>query len=232
MMGLWQTPLPGVLLTLLAYALGSALQRRARGVSLLNPVLVSIALVLAVLKLTGTSYASYFDSAAILHFLLGPATIALAVPLAQELRGQRQLVLPIVVAVFVGSLVGGLSTLAIVHLLGGSATLALTMAPKSVTAPIAMGIAEKIAGLPPLTAALVILTGILGAMLGPGLLDRLSLSQPAVRGVAVGTAAHGIGTAAIYQQSEAAGAYSGLAMGLSGLLTALWLPLAVQWLGL
>lgn len=227
---LWGTPLPGVMLTLAAYELARVLQRRAAGHPLLNPVAMSAGLVILVLHLTGTSYARYVGSARILLWLLGPATVALAVPLARELPRLARLAWPVLLAVTTGAVTSIVATVVLARLTGANAALARALAPKSATTPIAMGVAEKMGAAPELTAAVVVCTGITGAILGPLLLRALRVEEPAVRGIATGTAAHGIGTASLYRSSPEAAAYSGLAMGLTGFLTALAAPWLVRWL--
>jgi predicted murein hydrolase (TIGR00659 family) len=229
---LWTTPLPGVLGTILAYGLCVRLQRRARGHALANPVATSIVLLVVLLAVTNLPYATYFASARLLHFLLGPATVALAIPLARELPRLRRLLWPVGAGLLAGNLAAASSAIFLAKALGASRQVTLSLAPKSVTTPIAMGIAEKIGGLPSLTAVLVITTGVIGAVLGPWFLDRLGISDPTVRGTAMGVSAHGLGTAAIYQESSEAGAFSGLAMGMSGLITALMLPALLGMFGL
>jgi predicted murein hydrolase (TIGR00659 family) len=229
---LWTTPLPGVLVTVLAYSLCVRLQRKTRGQALANPVALAIVLLVVLLEVTKVPYATYFASARLLHFLLGPATVALAVPLARELPRLRRLLWPIIAGLLAGNLSAACSAIVLARILGASRQVTLSLAPKSVTTPIAMGISEKIGGLPSLTAVLVITTGVIGAVLGPWFLDRLGIDDPAIRGTAMGTSAHGLGTAAIYQESSEAGAFSGLAMGLSGIVTALTLPVLVKMFGL
>ena len=229
---LWTTPVPGILVTVLAYALCVRLQRRARGHALTTPVATSIVLLVVFLAVTRLPYPTYFASARLLHFLLGPATVALAVPLARELPRLRRLLWPVGAGLLAGNLAAACSAIFVAKILGASRQVTLSLAPKSVTTPIAMGISEKIGGLPSLTAVLVITTGVIGAVLGPWFLDRLGIDDPTVRGTAMGVSAHGLGTAAIYQESSEAGAFSGLAMGLSGLITALTLPALVAMFGL
>ena len=183
----------------------------------------------ALLALTGTSYQTYFDGAQFVHFLLGPATVALAIPLYAQFDRLRRMALPLLGALLVGSLTAALSAVAIGGLLGASEATQLSLAPKSVTTPIAMGIAERIGGLPSLTAILVIATGILGAMGASFIYRALKIEDDAVRGFALGIASHGIGTARAFQESEQAGAFAALAMGLNGLMTALLLPVVMPW---
>jgi predicted murein hydrolase (TIGR00659 family) len=187
-------------------------------------VLLAAGALVAILLATGTDYHTYFQGAQFVHFLLGPATVALAVPLYRHLDRVRRSGLAVFVSVVTGSLTAAASAVAIVWALGGSRDSMVSIAPKSVTAPVAMGVAEQLGGLPSLTAALVILTGILGAMLGPPLLQVLRIKDWAAQGLAMGVASHGIGTARALQADEAAGAFAGLAMGLNALATSLLLP--------
>ena len=223
------SPLLGLTMTLLAYQGAIYLHRRCGGHPLANPVLLAVAALVALLWLTGTSYQTYFDGAQFVHFLLGPATVALAIPLYAQFDRLKRLALPLFGALLVGSLTAALSAVAIGGLLGASQATQLSLAPKSVTTPIAMGIAERIGGLPSLTAILVIATGILGAMGASFIYRALKIEDDAVRGFDLGIASHGIGTARAFQESEQAGAFAALAMGLNGLMTALLLPVVMPW---
>jgi predicted murein hydrolase (TIGR00659 family) len=225
------TPLLGLTLTLLAYQLAFTIYKRSGGNPLANPVAISVAVVVATLALTGTSYRTYFEGAQFVHFLLGPATVALAIPLFTQLARLKRMLLPLLGALLVGSLTASASAIAIGWALGASAESIRSLAPKSVTTPIAMGIAEKIGGLPSLTAVLVVTTGILGAISGRYLLNALHIKDHAIRGFAVGVSAHGIGTARAFQVSEEAGAFAALAMCLNGIATALLLPLLFSTFG-
>ncbi|MGO8951833.1 MAG: LrgB family protein [Rhodomicrobium sp.] len=218
------SPLLHLTLTLVAYSVGYAIYRRRRFNPLFNPVLIAVLLVVTILLFTRTSYATYFQGAQFVHFLLGPATVALAVPLYRQVERVRRSGLAIFASIVLGSLTASASAIAIVWLLGGSRDSIVSIAPKSVTTPVAMGIALELGGLPSLTAALVLLTGILGAMLGPPLLNRLGIKDWAARGLAMGVASHGIGTARALQVNEVAGAFAGLAMGLNALATSVLLP--------
>jgi predicted murein hydrolase (TIGR00659 family) len=218
------SPLTHLTLTLVAFQAASWLFERAGRTPLLNPVLVAVLLVIAVLLATGTGYATYFEGAQFVHFLLGPATVSLAIPLYRHWRLVRRSAVAIAASLVAGSLAAILTAVAVAWAAGAGAAAVASVAPKSVTAPVAMAIAEQIGGLPSLTAVLVILTGILGAMAGPALLDRAGVHDAAARGLAIGTASHGIGTARALEMGETAGAFAGLAMGLNALLTALLLP--------
>lgn len=224
------SPLLGLTLTLLAYQAAFRLYQRAGQNPWVNPVAIAVALIITLLTLTGTSYRTYFDGAQFVHFLLGPATVALALPLYAQLERLKKMAGPLALALVVGSLVAAGAAVWLGDLFGASAATLKSLAPKSVTTPIAMGIAEKIGGLPSLTAVLVVTTGVLGAVIGRTLLNRLHIHDPAVRGFATGIAAHGVGTARAFQESEMAGAFSALAMGLNGVLTAIWLPYVYHYL--
>jgi len=219
------SPLTWLTLTLVAYQAGLWLHIRCRRNPLVNPVLLAIVFLAALLTVTGTDYHTFFEGAQFIHFLLGPATVALAVPLYRQFALVRRSALALVVALLVGSLTAAGSAVGIAWALGGSPDLLVSLAPKSVTAPIAMALVEDLGGLPTLTAVLVILTGITGAALGTGVLGLVRVSDPRAQGFALGLASHGIGTARAVQLGETAAAFSGLAMGLNGLATAVLLPL-------
>jgi predicted murein hydrolase (TIGR00659 family) len=227
-----QSPLLWLALTVVAYVVADAIHRRLGRRAAANPVLIAVALLLAVLLASKTRYEAYFEGAQFVHFLLGPATVALAVPLHRELGRARARAVPFSIALLAGSATAVLTAVGVARLLGASRPTLMSLAPKSATTPVAMGIAEKLGGLPSLTAALVILTGILGAILGPGLLRLLRVRDQAATGFAMGVASHGIGTARAFQLSERAGAFSGLGMGLNALATALLLPAVLRLLGL
>lgn len=222
------SPLLHLTMTLAAFQAGSWVYERAGRHPLLNPVLIAVVLVVSMLLATGTSYADYFAGAQFVHFLLGPATVALAIPLYRQFERVRKSGLAIAVSILTGSLTAIGSALGVGWLMGASRDTLISLAPKSVTAPVAMGISEQLGGLPSLTAVLVILTGIVGAMLGPLVLNLIGVRDWAARGLAMGTASHGIGTARALQVSEVAGAFSGLAMGLNALATAILLPVVWQ----
>ncbi|MBY6004319.1 LrgB family protein [Salipiger bermudensis] len=219
------SPLFHLTLTLVAFQGASWLFEKGGRNPLLNPVLGAVIVVVAVLVATGTDYATYFEGAQFVHFLLGPATVSLAVPLYRQWALVRRSALAITVSLLCGSLTAILTAVGVAGLAGGGGEVLASIAPKSVTAPVAMAIAEELGGVPSLTAVLVIVTGILGAMLGPMVLTFAGVRDWSARGLAMGTASHGIGTARALQVNETAGAFAGLAMGLNALATALLLPI-------
>ena len=223
------SPLLHLTMTLVAFQAASWIYEKANKNPLLNPVLLSVIAVVIMLVLSGTAYEDYFEGAQFVHFLLGPATVALAIPLYRQFDKVRASALAVLSSILAGSLTAILTALAIGSLLGASSDTLLSLAPKSVTAPVAMGISEQLGGLPSLTAVLVILTGITGAVLGPVVLNIIGVKDWAARGLAMGTASHGIATARALQVNEVAGAFAGLAMGLNALATAILLPLIWNW---
>ncbi|TAG19908.1 MAG: LrgB family protein [Rhodobacterales bacterium] len=223
-----QGPLLWLTATLVAYGIGDACFRAADRAPMVNPVLIAVVLLGALLWLTATPYATYFEGAQFVHFLLGPATVCLALPLADNLPRLRRALLPVIAALCVGSLTAMASALAIARAFGADAALLAALAPKSATAPVAIGIAEGMGGQPTLTAVLVILTGITGAIIATPLLNLLRLKDWRARGFAVGVASHGIGTARAFQVHPTAGAFAGLGMALNAVLTALLAPVLLR----
>lgn len=224
-------PLTGLTMTLIAYVIAYHLYLYANANALLHPVAVAVLILIGFLTLTNTSYAAYFEGAQFIHFLLGSATVALAVPLYKQLPKLRRIWLPVSIALISGAILGALSSVLIARFFGASEAIQLTLAPKSVTAPVAMGISEKVGGIPSLTAAMVVTTGIIGAILGTQLFAWMRIKDDSVKGIAMGITAHGIGTARAFQINPEMGAFSGLAMALSTFITALLLPWLLSLLG-
>jgi predicted murein hydrolase (TIGR00659 family) len=221
------SPLLWLSATLTAYVIADALSARLRRHPLANPVVLAAGALVAILALTGTPYAAYFEGAQFVHFMLGPATVALAVPLYRNIRLVRRSLLPMALALVAGSLTAAGSAVAIAYALGAPAEVLASLAPKSVTAPIAMELSKSLGGIASLAAVLVILTGIIGAVIVTPLMNALKIRNFAARGFAAGVASHGIGTARAFQVSELAGTFAGIAMGLNGALTSL---LVLLWL--
>ncbi len=225
------TPLLGLTLTLLAFLAASHLNRRAGGTPLLHPVIVAMAIIIGLLLATGTAYQTYFEGAQFVHFLLGPATVALAVPLYDNLEKVKRMVAPLLAACLVGAATAAGSAVAVAWLLGGDPRTLSSIAPKSVTTPIAMGVSEQLGGLPSLTAGMVLITGTIGCLVGPPLFRWLRVRDESVQGFTLGLSSHGFGTALAFGKSPLAGALAGLGLGLTGVVTAFLLPLAQRLLG-
>ncbi len=221
-------PLLWLTATLAAYAVGDAAFRASGRRPYVNPVLIAVALLAVLLLATDTPYPTYFEGAQFVHFLLGPATVALAIPLWDALPRLRRAALPILAALVVGSATAAASALMIAHAFGVSGETLAALAPKSVTAPVAIGISQSLGGSPTLTAVLVILTGIMGAVIVTPVLNLLRITDWRARGFAAGVAAHGLGTARAFQVNATAGAFAGLAMGMNAVLTAFLAPLILR----
>ena len=222
------SPLAGLTLTLIAYGAAFRLYQLCHHHPLLHPVVIAVSMIIGFLLLTDTQYDAYFEGGQFVHFLLGPATVALAIPLYQQWSKIKKLWLPLLICVVGGVLIAGSSAIILAKLLGASLETQLSLAPKSVTAPVAMAISEQLNGLPSLTAVLVVATGILGAIFGTRILTLIGIKDHATKGMAMGITAHGIGTARAFQVSTEMGAFSGLAMASSTFVTALILPWLVN----
>lgn len=222
-----QTPLLWLTVTLLVYAATDAVSQATGRNPLVNPVLHAMWIIGVFLWATGTSYTTYFGGAQFVHFLLGPATVALAVPLYENRKLVLTAILPMALALVVGCVTAIVSVVWLAQLAGLPETVVLSLAPKSVTAGVAMGISESLHADPSLTAVAVILTGILGAIVVSPLMNRLGIRDYRARGFAVGLASHGIGTARAFQVDAIAGVFAGIAMSLNALITALLVPVLV-----
>lgn len=214
--------------TLVAYAAGDWIFRASGRNPLANPVMLAVILLACVLWGTGTPYQSYFEGAQFVHFMLGPATVCLAIPLHANLGKLRRALVPILVALMMGSLTAVAVALGVAKALGAGPELLASLAPKSATAPVAIGIAEALGGEPTLTAVLVLLTGMIGAIVVTPLLNLFGFKDWRARGFAVGVAAHGIGTARAFQVHETAGAFASIGMGLNAVLTAFLAPVVLR----
>lgn len=217
------SPLPWLVLTLAAYELGRRLRART-GHPLAQPVLIALVIVCVAIEVTGTSYAVYRSATGLIAFFLGPATVALAVPLHRQSRQLRGLVVPMLLGLLAGTVVSTAGGILLVEWCGGGETLARTMAPKATTTPVAIALADRFDGIPALAAVFAILVGTLGAVAGPTVLDLLRIRDHRARGLALGAASHGIGTSRALHDDAAEGAFAGLSMGLTALLTCLVMP--------
>lgn len=226
----WQAlthhPLFGVGITLGAYQLAVVAYEKTRWV-FLQPVLLSMLTVIGILLVCGLTFNEYRDSVAAMTLFLGPATVALAVPLFINLRRIRQLFWPILITLLIAGVVATVLGVSLAWAFGAEQVMLMSMAPKSVTSPIAMLVANQIGGIAALAAVFVMITGIIGAIIGPSLLKRCGVHHPAALGMALGLTAHAVGTARALQEGDECGAFSALAMSLMGVVTAVLLPLAI-----
>lgn len=223
-------PLLWLVVTLFSWLAADRIAALAGRNPIVNPVLIAILLVSIVLTVSRTPYGVYFEGAQFVHFLLGAATVSIAVPLVRNRSVVRANLVPLVAALVVGSVVAIVSVIVLGHLFGLPHDILIAMAPKSVTAPVAMGITQALGGEPSLTAVLVILTGVLGAVIVTPLMNAFRIRDYAARGFAVGLSSHGIGTARAFVVDPLAGTFAGIAMGLNAILTSILTPIIVHWL--
>lgn len=221
-----QTPLLWLTVTLVVYAIADAMSLATHRHPLMNPVLHSIWIIGVFLHVTGTSYTTYFGGAQFVHFLLGPATVALAVPLYENRKTVMTAIVPMLAALVVGCITAIVSVVLFAEAVGLPREIVLALAPKSVTAGVAMGISETLGANPAITAVATVLTGIMGAIVVTPTMNRLGITDFRARGFAAGLASHGIGTARAFQVDEVAGVFAGIAMGLNALVTSLLVPIA------
>lgn len=195
-------PLLWLSITVTLFWLAKLIYTKLNGLPLLNPVLISIATIVALLLLTDTDYDQYFEGAQFIHFLLGPATVSLAVPLIEQIDTLKRNLVPISIALLVGSLVGILSTIALCMATGIDGSMLMSLLPRSITTPIAMGVADQIGGSPELTVVFVVITGVLGAAFGIPVMGKLMKKDPVSGGFALGITSHGIGTARAFEYTN------------------------------
>jgi len=224
---------PYVLLTITVgiYWLTKYLQNKTNSV-FLNPILITIIVVILILESTGISYSTYHESGKYIEFFLKPSIVALGVPLYLQLGKIKKQVIPIVISQFVGSIVGIVSGVLIASWLGASKDVIISIAPKSVTTPLAMDISSTIGGIPALTAAMVVIVGIFGSVTGFKIMQLFKIKNPISKSLSMGTAGHGLGTAEAMAVSQRFGAYSSMGLILNGLFTAIFTPIVLKILGI
>jgi len=219
------SPLLALFITLAAYQFGLFVYQKSKQNPIANPVAIAVIIVASFIKLIDMPYDTYFQGAQFIHFLLGSATVSLAIPIYRGLSSFKKRSFPLFVSLVAGGGISILSAVGIASLLGADKTIIGAMYSKSVTAPIAMGIAERIGVSPTLTAIFAVTTGILGAVLAPFVLNCLGMKAWWQRGFPIGVAAHGIGTSRAFSINHEAGAYASLAMGMHGIIGAAAIPI-------
>ena len=229
-MEIMSNPIILLAITFGIYYVARQIQKRT-GWVVLNPILITIVALIALLQLTGISYETYEQGGQYIEFWLKPAIVALGVPLYQNLGQIRRQLLPILMSQLVGCLVGLVSVTLIASALGASHEVIVSLAPKSVTTPIAMEVCKTSGGIPSLTAAIVVIVGLFGAIFGFKILEVWHVRNPFSQGISMGTAAHAVGTSRAMEKGETYGAYSSLGLILNGVLTALLTPFVLKLLG-
>lgn len=224
------TPLVWLIITLGAFKIGIIIYEKFNKNTFLQPIIVSYFIIMTLIFLTNTSYERYFESVQIIHFFLGTATVALALPLYKNLKYIKELILPIVLTLIVAGTFSIVFTLLILWFFDAQLSTILSMTTKSVTAPIAIITSQQIGAIPSLAVGFIIITGILGALFGNMIFKVLKIKHDSSKGFALGLVSHAIGTARAIEISEKAGAFSALAMGLVGVLTAIVLPLVIYYI--
>ncbi len=213
------------------FFLAKLLQKKT-GLMLLNPILLAIAVLIIFLKTAGISYETYSEGGRLIEFWLKPAVVALGVPLYLQLETIKKQLLPILLSQLAGCVVGVVSVVLIAKAMGASEEIIYSLAPKSVTTPIAMEVTQSLGGIPSLTAAVVVCVGLLGGILGFKTLKLTHVGSPMAQGLSMGTAAHAVGTSAAMDVSSKYGAFASLGLTLNGIFTALLTPTILRWLGL
>mgnify|MGYP000852054511 FL=1 len=227
---LFQSEVFTIMFVIGLYLLNIKIYRAVR-FALLHPVLITIVELIALLMWLGVPYPTFKEGSRMIHFMLGPSVVSLGYILYQQVAHLKQNAISIVIAITVGAAVGIGSIVGIGHLLGVNSSLIASLAPKSVTTPIAMELSGNNGGIPGLTTVIVVCAGIMGSIIGPPIMKLMKIKSPIAKGLAMGASSHGIGTAAAIQMGAIEGALSGLAIGIMGLLTSIFLPLFAKWFG-
>ncbi len=224
---IYSTPLTWLIATLAAFKLGIIIYEKCNKHTLLQPIIIAYVILLSLIIFTNTSFEEYFKSVEIIHFFLGPATVALALPLYKNLKYIKSLFLPIVLTLFIAGVFSIVIAVSLLWVFGADLPTMLSMTTKSITAPIAIITSQQIGGMPSLAVGFVLITGIIGALFGTIVCKLVNIKHDTSKGFALGLVSHGIGTARAIEISEKAAAFSALAMGLSGIFTAIFLPMII-----
>lgn len=224
---LTSSPLFGLILSITVFLLARKLAERLK-LAIFNPLIVSIIIVIAILKVTGITYEDYYEGGKILNMLIAPATVALAIPLYRSIHLLKHHAKSIMAGIFTGTLISMLTTGALAVVLKYNKDLVASLMPKSVTTAIAIDISKQLGGISTVTIIAVIITGIAGAIMAPAVLNVFKVEEPVAQGVALGTSAHAIGTVKALELGTVEGAMSGLAIGVTGVVTVFIAPFMLQ----
>lgn len=227
MIEIFDTPIFGIVISIVAFEIGLMINRKTK-LSILNPLIIAVGLIIAFLSIFDIDYEVYNKGGSMISFLLGPATVVLAVPLYKQIEKLKKEKTPILIGIFVGSLTGILSVYFLSKLFGLDEILTLSLIPKSVTAAISMEVSKQINGIPALTVAATVVTGITGNVLWPYISKIFHINDDVATGISLGTGAHAVGTAKAMELGEVEGGMSSLAIGVAGLITVLLAPLLVK----
>ncbi|GAA0182245.1 LrgB family protein [Clostridium sediminicola] len=228
-MDILNTPLFGVIISIITFEIGLLISKKTKS-AIFNPLLISIILVILILLKFDISLKVYNKGGSLIAFFLTPATVILAVPLYKKFAIFKANALPIIIGITIGSISGILTVTILSKLLGLSDNILMSLMPKSITTPIGIEISKQIGGVPSLTATAIIITGIFGAIIGPNICKIFKIKDKVATGIAMGTAAHAIGTSKAIEMGETEGAMSGVAIGIAGLVTVVLVPIIVSFL--
>ncbi len=220
---LTNTPLFGIMISLIAFEIGCLMYKKTK-VSVFNPLFISIILVITFLSVFKINFADYDKGGQYISFFLAPATVILAVPLYKKIKLLKEYAIPIVVGIFTGSIVGITTIIFLSYFFGLSSPVDVSLIPKSITVPIGVEVSKQLGGIPAVTVAAIIITGIMGAVLGPFICKLFKIKDEVAIGVAIGTASHAVGTTKAIELGETQGAMSSLSIGVAGIVTVLIAP--------
>ncbi len=227
MMELIKSPIFNVLLTLMAFEIGLYLHKKTK-LAFLNPLLIAITIIIIFLYTTGVSYESYSTGGNLISFFIAPATVVLAVPLYKNFQLLKENAFPILVGIFVGTLVNLLSLIVIFKTFHLDEKLFYSLIPKSVTTPIGVELSMQLGGIPQITIAAIVISGITGVIMGPVVFKIFKIEDKVAKGIALGTAAHALGTTKAIEEGEIEGGMSGLSIGIAGIMTVIIVPLVMR----
>lgn len=226
MEGFIETPYFGILISIVAFEIGLYIYKKTK-IPVLHPLLISITLIILVLSIFDIQLSSYEKGGDILSLFLGPVTVALAIPLYKQIELLKKHKMPILIGIFTGVLTSFISIVALTKIFNYDIKMIYSLIPKSITTPIGIEISQTIGGIPSITVMAIVITGIIGAIIAPLVCKIFKIDDKVARGIAIGTSSHAVGTAKAMEMGETEGAMSGLAMGISGLITALLIPLLI-----
>ncbi|WP_130808046.1 LrgB family protein [Senegalia massiliensis] len=226
MEGFIETPYFGILISIVAFEIGLYIYKKTK-IPVLHPLLISITLIILVLSIFDIQLSSYEKGGDILSLFLGPVTVALAIPLYKQIELLKKHKMPILIGIFTGVLTSFISVVALTKIFNYDIKMIYSLIPKSITTPIGIEISQTIGGIPSITVMAIVITGIIGAIIAPLVCKIFKIDDKVARGIAIGTSSHAVGTAKAMEMGETEGAMSGLAMGISGLITALLIPLLI-----
>ncbi|MFD3155902.1 LrgB family protein [Haloimpatiens sp. FM7330] len=220
-------PIFGIMISLMAFEIGSIVYKKTN-CAIFNPLLIAITLIIIFLLLFNINFDSYYKGGSIINFFLAPSTIVLAVPLYKKIKLLKANAIPIICGILVGSSCGIITIFYLCKLFKLDSALSISLLPKSITTPIGIEISKQLGGIPPVTVAAIIITGIMGAVIGPFVCKLFRIKDKVAVGISIGTASHAVGTTKAMELGETEGAMSGLAIGIAGLMTVFLAPLLLK----